>query len=109
MQTITRISAVREFTERLKAGERLGQTEIIEVMNDCYGSSASGKWTFKAATDAIESAMVCYLLQQPKLSLSKMRELQNLTVDHTVRSQEMLDLQQFSSPLELGWLVGRAC
>ena len=108
MQTITRISAVREFTERLKAGERLGQTEIIEVMNDCYGSSASGKWTFKAATDAIESAMVSYLLQQPKLSLSQMRELQNLTVDHSVRSQEMLDLQQFSSPLELSWLVGRA-
>jgi P-loop containing NTP hydrolase pore-1/C-terminal domain on Strawberry notch homologue len=107
MQTITR-SPVREFNERLKAGERLGQSEILEVMNHYYGSSANGSWSWKLATDAIESAMALYLLQQPDLSLAQMRELQNLTVDHSVRSQEQIDLQQFSSPLELGWLVGRA-
>jgi hypothetical protein len=108
MQTITRISPVREFTERLKAGERLGQTQIAEVMNHLYGSSANGAWNWKSATDAIEAAMVSYLLQQPKLSLFELRHLQDLTVDHRVRTQEQIDLQQFSSPLELAWLVAKA-
>jgi P-loop containing NTP hydrolase pore-1/C-terminal domain on Strawberry notch homologue len=108
MQTITRISQVREFTERLKAGKRLGQTQIAEVMNHLYGSSANGSWSWKSATDAIEAAMVSYLLQQPKLSLFELRSLQDLTVDHRVRTQEQIDLQQFSSPLELAWLVAKA-
>jgi P-loop containing NTP hydrolase pore-1 len=107
MQTITR-SPIWEFNERLKAGERLGQAEILEVMNHYCGSSANGSWSWKLATDAIESAMALYLLQQPELSLAQMRQLQNLTVDHRVRSQEQIDLQQFSSPLELGWLVAKA-
>ena len=108
MQTITRICPVREFNERLKAGERLEQAQIAEVMNQYCGSSANGSWSWKLATDAIESAMALYLLQQPELSLAQMRQLQNLTVDHRVRSQEQIDLQQFSSPLELGWLVAKA-
>ncbi len=108
MQTITRISPVREFTQKLKAGERLGQTQIAEVMNHLYGSSANAAWNWHSATDAVEAAMVSYLLQQPKLSLSELRQLQDLTVDHRVRSQEQIDLQQFSSPLELAWLVATA-
>ena len=108
MQTITRISPVREFTERLKAGERLGQTQIAEVMNHLYGSSANGAWQWKSATDAIEAAMVNYLLQQPNLSLFELQSLQDLTVDHCIRGQEQIDLQQFSSPLELAWLVAKA-
>jgi P-loop containing NTP hydrolase pore-1/C-terminal domain on Strawberry notch homologue len=108
MQTITRISPVREFTARLQAGERLEQAQILEIMNDYCGSSANGQWSWKVATDAIEAAMVSYLLAQPTLTLSQLRELQNLTVDHSVRSQEQLDLQQFSTPLELAWLVAKA-
>ena len=108
MQTITKISPVREFTERLKTGERLGQTQIAEVMNHLYGSSANGAWNWKSATDAVEAAMVSYLLQHSKLSLCELRQLQDLTVDHRVRSQEQIDLQQFSSPLELAWLVATA-
>jgi hypothetical protein len=77
-------------------------------MNHLYGSSANGAWNWKSATDAIEAAMVSYLLQQSKLSLFELRSLQDLTVDHRVRTQEQIDLQQFSSPLELAWLVAKA-
>jgi hypothetical protein len=105
MQTITRISPVQEFTARLQAGDRLEQAQILEIMNDYCGSSANGQWSWKLATDAIEAAMVSYLLAQPNLTLSQLRELQNLTVDHSVRSQEQLDLQQFPTPLELAWRV----
>ena len=37
-----------------------------------------------------------------------MQSLQDLTVDHCIRGQEQIDLQQFSSPLELAWLVAKA-
>jgi phospholipid N-methyltransferase len=86
----------------------LGQAQIAEVMNHYCGSSANGSWSWKLATDAIEAAMVSYLLQHSELSLFELRQLQDLTVDHRVRSQEQIDLQQFSSPLELAWLVAKA-
>jgi hypothetical protein len=46
----TRI-AVTEFVAKLRANERLTQNIVIEVMNQIFGDSASGKWH-------------CYLIQE---------------------------------------------
>ncbi|PSB51579.1 strawberry notch family protein [Chamaesiphon polymorphus] len=108
MPTITKTAPVREFLDRLTAGVRLEQPQIKAVMNDCYGSSSNGAWLWKQAYDAIEAAMTAYLLEHPKLSLPELWSLQDSVVDHTARSQEQLDLQQFSTPLGLGYLVARA-
>jgi hypothetical protein len=109
LSTILRAtSALDEFKLLLQGGTKIGQSQILQVMDECYGSSSNGNWLWKQAYDTIEAAVSAYLLEHPKLSLPELCNLQDSVVDHTVRSQEQIDLQQFSTPLELGYLVARA-
>jgi hypothetical protein len=100
--------AIDRFTERLQQGTRLKQELISEIMTDAYGRSANGKWLWKEAFDRIEGAMAAYLIGTKPLDLAGLRNLQGLTIDHSIRSLEQIELQQFSTPLELAWLVARA-
>lgn len=100
--------AINEFAQKLQQGTRLKQEIVVEIMTDAYGRSANGKWSWKGATDTIEAAMVKLLLHSPAKSLEELRELQRLVPHHQVRSTEQMQLQQFSSPLELAWLVSTA-
>jgi P-loop containing NTP hydrolase pore-1/C-terminal domain on Strawberry notch homologue len=101
----TRI-AVAEFTAKLRANERLTQNVVIEVMNQIFGDSASGKWHWKQATDLIEAAVVKILIGGYTV-LEDVENLQSLIPHHQIRSQEQIQFQQFSTPLALAWVVAR--
>jgi predicted RNA methylase len=102
----TRI-AVAEFVAKLRADERLTQNVVIEVMNHIFGGSTNGKWHWKQATDLIEAAVVKMLLEDDFKSLVDVENLQSLIPHHQVRSQEQIQLQQFSTPLALAWIMAR--
>jgi hypothetical protein len=106
VQTKTQI-AIINFSEKLRAGERLTQDVVVELMSYIFGDLASGKWHWKQATDLIEAAVVKRFLDDDRKSLEEVEELQNSIPHHRVRSQEQIQLQQFSTPLALAWIVGQ--
>ena len=106
VKTQTQI-AVAEFVTKLRAGERLTQNVVVELMSYIFGDLASGKWHWKQATDLIEAAVVRMLLDDDFKSLEDFQDLQSLIPHHQVRSQQQIQFQQFSTPLALAWIVGQ--
>jgi predicted RNA methylase len=105
-QTQTQV-IVTELAAKLKAGDRLTQSVVAEIMSRTFGGgAATGKWNWKQATDLIEGAVVTLLLTGKYQYLEDYTNLQALIPHHQVRSQEQVQLQQFSTPLELAWIVG---
>jgi predicted RNA methylase len=94
------LKAIEYFYQSLNRGQRLLQDRVIEIMNDVCGASASeGGWTWKEAYDLIEAAFVQFIKVQPEFE--DWNHLQCLVPHQTARSEEMLELQQFSTPLEI--------
>jgi phospholipid N-methyltransferase len=80
------------------------------------GTAASGAWQWKDAYEAVEVAQILYLRhlgikilsQQPQVVVQQLEELTALCPTHTRRSEESVQLQQFSTPLPLAYLVAKA-
>ncbi len=106
-QTQTQV-AVTELAAKLIAGNRLTQDVVIELMSDiCGGGAAMGRWNWKQATDLIEAAMVSSILTGSFTTIEDFMDLQALVPHHQIRSEEQIQLQQFSTPLSLAWIVAR--
>lgn len=79
------------------------------LMSEVYQSSdAEGLWQWKDAYEALEMALVLYLRPQSSLSLEDVIQLENRYPTHTKRTEESLNLQQFSTPLPLGYIAAKA-
>jgi hypothetical protein len=97
--------ALKDLIESLQFGNRLNQSLVLNTMTNAYGGgSATGRWGWKQATDTIETAMVAVLQGGNYQSLSDFGQLQSLAPHHRVRSEEQMELQQFSTPLQLAWI-----
>jgi P-loop containing NTP hydrolase pore-1/C-terminal domain on Strawberry notch homologue len=105
-QNITQ-SVIDCFHSILKDNRRLSQSVVLGIMTDNFGDSASGKWSWKQATDLAEGAFVKHLLSGEFNSLEQVKTLQSLVPYHTARSEEQIQYQQFSTPLELAWIVAQ--
>ncbi len=109
--------ASQALLSRLEAGKPLDHKPIRHVMEQVFdGSDAEGCWTWKDAYDATEGALVLFLKKYgktiaswgPGKALAMLDKLQGLTLTHTRRTEESRKLQQFSTPLTLGFLAGHA-
>ncbi|MBD2255863.1 strawberry notch-like NTP hydrolase domain-containing protein, partial [Nostoc parmelioides] len=72
-----------------------------------HGTAAEGAWLWKDAYEAVEVASILYL-RHKGLSTNPLEQLQlleSLCPTHTRRSEEQLQLQQFSTPLSLAYLA----
>ncbi|MCY7337360.1 MAG: hypothetical protein LH613_14285, partial [Chamaesiphon sp.] len=106
-QTQTQV-AVTELAAKLTAGDRLTQDVVIELMSYIFGGGAAmGRWNWKQATDLIEAAMVSSILTSSFTTIEDFMDLQALVPHHQIRSEEQIQLQQFSTPLSLAWIVAR--
>src|ERR1700676_4613913 len=82
------------------------------------GSDAQGAWTWKTAYDACEAAQILFLRKfgpvmrgraaSPSAFLAMLAKLAALVPSHTRRSEESQALQQFSTPIELGFAASTA-
>ncbi|MBD2683354.1 MULTISPECIES: strawberry notch family protein [Nostoc] len=75
-----------------------------------HGSAAQGKWLWKDAYEAVEVALILYLRQKgiSENPLEQLQRLESLCPTHTRRTSEQIQLQQFSTPLPLAYLVALA-
>lgn len=108
------LSAARLILPQLERGRRLDATDLREAMQAGFdGSDADGAWDWKAAYDACEVATVLFLRKygqamrkqagSPTAVLPLLAKVSRLLPTHTKRSEESAALQQFSTPIQLGW------
>src|SRR3546814_15673330 len=83
---------------------------LLRAMESSYGSTAAdGHWSLRDAYDVLELAQVLHLAkldlpQEPAECLAALTALTASLPTHTVRSEEQIALQQFSTPAALATL-----
>ncbi|WP_242053956.1 strawberry notch-like NTP hydrolase domain-containing protein [Nostoc sp. FACHB-888] len=111
------INVAQELAKVLIDNRPLPTKTVSSQMNRYFlGTAASGAWEWKDAYEAIEVAQILYLRhlgikilsQQPQVVVQQLEELTALCPTHTRRSEESVNLQQFSTPLPLAYLVAKS-
>ncbi|RCJ40988.1 methylase, partial [Nostoc minutum NIES-26] len=105
------INVAQELAKSLIAHRPLSTKTIQSQMNRYFlGTAAEGAWSWKDAYEAVEVALILYLRQKglPQNPLKQLQQLESLCPTHTRRSEEQIQLQQFSTPLALAYLVSKA-
>ena len=103
----------------LGRGDAIDARVLREAMEAaCGGSDAQGHWAWKDAYEACEVAQVLFLRRfgaamraragTPAAQLAMLAKLAALLPTHTRRSQESQALQQFSTPIDLGFVASVA-
>ncbi|MEH1899713.1 MAG: strawberry notch family protein [Nostoc sp.] len=111
------LSVAQELLKPLLENRLLNTKTVQAQMNrHFHGTAASGAWQWKDAYEAVEVAQMLYLrqkgykllLESPQTVLLELEKLVALCPTHTRRSEESVNLQQFSTPLPLAYLVAKA-
>ena len=111
------INVAQELAKVLIDNRPLSTKTVSSQMNRYFlGTAASGAWQWKDAYEAVEVAQILYLrqkgykllLESPLTVLLELEKLTALCPTHTRRSEESVQLQQFSTPLPLAYLVAKA-
>lgn len=113
------VRAGKTLLNALSRGRALDAALIRSAMTEAFGASdSSGAWVWKDAYEAVEVAQVMFLCRflpamRKKASTSHELELMliklgKLLPTHTKRSEDSVQLQQFSTPMALATLVAEA-
>ena len=95
----------------LSAGEPITRGCLNQAMKAAFGGSdATGHWSQRESFEALERALALHLVRRPyPLSglgdVSTAIKLAGSLPTHTVRSEEQLEAQQFSTPVDLAALA----
>ena len=116
-------SAIAEAAARLlphlERGLRIDAAMLRGAMEAAFGASDSaGAWAWKSAYEACEAATVLFLRKfgpamqaraaTPAAKLAMLTKVAGLLPTHTRRSEESQALQQFSTPIPLGFCAATA-
>src|SRR5712691_1395322 len=113
------VAAAKLLLADLERGRAIDAHALRTAMTTAFGGSdAEGAWTWKTAYDACEAAQILFLrkfgpaMRERAASLSRflamLAKLAALLPSHTRRSEESQALQQFSTPIGLGFVAGTA-
>ncbi|MBI1684214.1 strawberry notch-like NTP hydrolase domain-containing protein [Caulobacter hibisci] len=109
------LAAARALAPQLNRSRALDRKLIAGVMTTSFGGTdAEGAWIWRDAYDAVEAALVLQIRRlgaqiarledAPAEICALLADLAALTPTHTRRSQEQVDLDQFSTPPQLAAL-----
>jgi len=107
------------LSQSLAKGRQIDAAALRSAMERAFGASdASGAWVWKDAYEAVEAAQVLFLRQfgpsisraakSPASMLALIEKIGSLLPTETRRSETSQALQQFSTPIELGYIATRA-
>ena len=113
------LHAARLLLPRLEQGHALDAANLRAAMEAAFGASdAAGSWVWKDAYEACEAAQALFLHRHgpamrvragsPAAMLAMLARLAALVPTHTRRSEESAALQQFSTPIALGFAASLA-
>ena len=110
------IAAARALAPHLARSRTLDRRLVSNTMTLCFGGSdAEGAWKWRDAYDAIEIALVLQMRRlapqigrvedAPAEIAAMLTSLTALTLTHTRRSEEQVEMDQFSTPPALAALA----
>lgn len=112
------LDIARTLAERLAKGGGVSRQMLKSFMRERLGGSdARGDWSMREAYDALETAQVLLALNpaaglidygDTRAAFRARRAITQALPTHTYRTERQVDLQQFSTPLELAWLAAIA-
>jgi predicted RNA methylase len=113
------VDAAHLLLPHLERGQRIDASILRAVMDSAFGGSdAEGAWDWKTAYDACEAATVLFLRKFGPVMRSRagsnagmapmLAKIASLLPTHTRRSEESQTLQQFSTPIALGFAASVA-
>jgi predicted RNA methylase len=113
------IAAAASVLDHLARGAVVDTAVLRAAMSDAFGGSdAEGAWDWKTGYDACEAATVLFLRRfgpgmrcrasSPVALLAMLAKVAALLPSHTRRSEESQALQQFSTPIALGFAATTA-
>jgi predicted RNA methylase len=103
--------AAREIAIDITAGGDVTRATLNAAMAKAFGGhDADGNWSQRDSFDALEAALTIHcrdleLPVDPNLAVDHLQALVRRLPTHTVRSEEQNQLQQFSTPAHIAWLV----
>ena len=115
--------AAADLLPALEAGQALDAATLRGAMSTAFGATdAEGAWVWKDAYEAAEAALVLFLQRYarvmrreagagpdgPASMLAMLETLAALEPSQTRRSEEQMELQQFSTPLPLAYAALQA-
>ncbi len=111
--------AAERVLGRLEHGRIVDARNLSAAMTVAFGGTdAEGAWDWKSAYDACEAAQILFLRKfAPAMRaragssaqfLAMLARVAGLLPSHTKRSEESQSLQQFSTPIALGFAAGVA-
>ena len=115
--------AATDLLPALEAGQALDAATLRGAMSTAFGATdAEGAWVWKDAYEAAEAALVLFLQRYARLMrreagagpdgpaamLAMLETLAALEPSQTRRSEEQMELQQFSTPLPLAYAALQA-
>ena len=111
--------AAGRLLPHLERGQRIDAGILRAAMEAAFGASdATGAWDWKSAYEACEAATVLFLRKfgpamqaraaTPAAMLAMLTKVAGLLPTHTRRSEESQALQQFSTPIPLGFCAAAA-
>ena len=111
--------AAGRLLPHLERGQRVDAGMLRAAMEAAFGASdAAGAWDWKSAYEACEAATVLFLRKfgpamqaraaTPAALLAMLTKVAGLLPTHTRRSEESQALQQFSTPIPLGFCAAAA-
>ncbi len=112
-------AAAHLLLPHLERGNRIDAVILRAAMEHAFGGSdAAGAWDWKTAYDACEAATVLFMrkfgpairkrAESSAAEQSLLGRIAALLPTHTRRSEESQTLQQFSTPLALGFVAASA-
>ena len=112
-------AAAHLLLPHLERGSRIDAVALRAAMEHAFGGSdAAGAWDWKTAYDACEAATVLFMrkfgpairarAESPAAELPMLGRIAALLPTHTRRSEESQALQQFSTPIALGFVAASA-
>jgi len=113
------LKAAHLLLPHLQQGQAIDAARLRAAMTEAYdGSDAEGAWDWKTAYDACEASQLLFLRKfgprmrtraaTPTAFLAMLDKLARLLPTHTRRSEESQTLQQFSTPIGLGYVAAIA-
>ena len=113
------VAAAASLLDHLALGRAVDTPALRAAMCDAFGGSdAEGAWDWKTGYDACEAATVLFLRRfgpgmrgragSPAALLAMLAKVAALLPSHTRRSEESQALQQFSTPIALGFAAATA-
>lgn len=112
------IQVANQLLPVLRQGQQMTNPLVSRLMTESFGGTdAEGKWLWKDAYEALEAAQVMLIHQQGQELLNKfdyfkaleeIERISRLCPTQARRSETSIQLQQFSTPLPLGYIASIA-